>query len=98
MKKFLLILALFFMLGCASSSFLVNDYDYRFRNPEQIDSVIKVEHLPSGIENYKCMTFYQDSAIIKQYVYIRKTDSLEIIYTITDMDSLFRIRKKTLNY
>ena len=44
------------------------------------------------------MTFYQDSTSFEQYVYIRRTDSTEIIYTITDLDSLFRIKKKTLNY
>lgn len=100
MKKVLLFFLIIILIGCGSTSVLVNNYDYKFRKVEQLDSVMKVERLPKNLDKYEKMTFYieEDSIIIKQYVYIKSNDSSSIIFTITDLDSLYRIRKKTLNY
>lgn len=100
MKKVLLFFLIVILIGCGSTSVLVNNYDYKFRKVEQLDSVMKVERLPKNLDKYEKMTFYieEDSIIIKQYVYIKSNDSSSIIFTITDLDSLYRIRKKTLNY
>lgn len=100
MKKVLLFFLIIILIGCGSTSVLVNNYDYKFRKVEQLDSVMNVERLPKNLDKYEKMTFYieEDSIIIKQYVYIKSNDSSSIIFTITDLDSLYRIRKKTLNY
>lgn len=100
MKKVLLFFLIIILIGCGSTSVLVNNYDYKFRKVEQLDSVMKVERLPKNLDKYEKMMFYieEDSIIIKQYVYIKSNDSSSIIFTITDLDSLYRIRKKTLNY
>ena len=100
MKKVILFFLIIILIGCGSTSVLVNNYDYKFRKVEQLDSVMNVERLPKNLDKYEKMTFYieEDSIIIKQYVYIKSNDSSSIIFTITDLDSLYRIRKKTLNY
>lgn len=98
MKKVILLLFLFLSISCGTTYTLVNNYDYKFRHSHQIDSVMEVENLPKNHKKYKKMIFYQDSTSFEQYVYIRRTDSTEIVYTITDLDSLYRIKKKTLNY
>lgn len=98
MKKLIIgfIIAIFFIFSCGPSYVLTNDFNYKFNNFRQLDSVCTVERLPKNWAKYTPMVMYSDSTSFEQYVYVRRTDSTEVIYTITDLDSLWKIRKKTV--
>jgi hypothetical protein len=98
MKRFiiLILLTICLVFSCGPSYVLTNDFNYKFNNFRQLDSVCTVERLPKNWAKYTPMVMYSDSTSFEQYVYIRRTDSTEVIYTITDLDSLWRIKKKTV--
>lgn len=98
MKRFIIscLLILFLLFSCGPSYVLTNNFNYRFNDIKQIDSVCNIERIPKNFEKYNSMVMYSDSTSFEQYVYIKRTDSTEVIYTITDLDSLYQIRKKTV--
>lgn len=98
MKKLIigLIIGLTLLFSCGPSYVLTNDFNYTFNNFRKLDSVCISERLPRNWNKYTPMIMSNDSISFEQYVYVRRTDSTEIVYTITDLDSLWRIRKKTV--
>lgn len=98
MKKLIigLVIGLTLLFSCGPSYVLTNDFNYTFDNFRQLDSVCTFERLPKNWAKYTPMVMSNDSISFEQYVYVRRTDSTEVVYTITDLDSLWRIRKKTV--
>ena len=37
-----------------------------------------------------------DTIPLNQYIYIKSTDSTHVVWTLTDLDSLYKFKKKTL--
>lgn len=98
MKKLIigLIVTLTLVFSCGPSYVLTNDFNYTFDNFRKLDSVCIVERLPRNWNRYTPMIMIGEDVSFEQYVYVRRTDSTEVVYTISDMDSLWRIRKKTV--
>lgn len=98
MKKFIIscLLILFLVFSCGPTYVLTNNFDNRLRTIEQVDSIKRIERLPISWEKYKSVVMRTETAFFEQYIYIRRTDSTEVVYTITDLDSLYRFKKKTV--
>lgn len=95
MKRIILILFLLITFSCGPLYQLTGDFD-NYYIQEQVDSVCKVEKIPQNLDKWSKMTMTDDSTSFYQYMYIKSTDSSQTIWTLTDMDSLYRFKKKTL--
>jgi hypothetical protein len=98
MKKLILglIVTLILVFSCGPSYVLTHNFNYTFKSFRQLDSVLTIEKLPKNWNRYTPMIMIGEDVSFEQYVYVRRTDSTEVVYTISDMDSLWRIRKKTV--
>lgn len=98
MKKIILglIVGLTLLFSCGPTYTLTNNFDYKFKNIKQVDSILIIENLPKNKSKYYMMIMNNDDISFNQYVYIKRTDSTEVIYTISDLDSLYRFKKKTV--
>lgn len=98
MKGFIIscLLILFLVFSCGPSYVLTNNFDNKLQTIEQVDSIKRIERLPISWEKYKSIVMMTETSSFEQYVYIRRTDSTEVVYTITDLDSLYRFKKKTV--
>ena len=99
MKKLYYIILLIYSIlfyGCVTHYNLINDFDHKFDKEYKIDSVCNIERIPVNKNKWRKIILTTDSSYFYQYIYILNTDSTNITYTITDLDSLYRIKKKTL--
>lgn len=98
MKRFIFVFlaSILLVFSCGPSYVLTNDFDYKFSDFRKVDSVCVYERLPRNWNKYNHMTMGNDSISFDQYVYVKRTDSTEVIYTLTDLDSLWRVKKKTV--
>lgn len=98
MKKFILglIVTLILVFSCGPSYVLTNNFNYIFNDFRKVDSVLTIEKLPKNWNRYTPMIMIGEDVSFDQYVYVRRTDSTEVVYTISDMDTLWRIKKKTV--
>lgn len=94
MKKIILIILLL-LFACSPVYHLSNDFNHYYTQ-EQVDSVCRVERIPDNLNKWSPMIQYNDSIAFKQYIYIRTMDSTQIVWTLTDLDSLYKFKKKTL--
>lgn len=85
---------------CGTTYTLTRNFDYKFTERYKIDSVFQKENIPSNLELWKNNAVIIDNeeqtSLINQYFYIIDRDSIEITYTFTDLDSLYRLKKRTL--
>lgn len=85
---------------CGTTYTLTRNFDYRFTERYKIDSVCQKENIPSNLELWKnnaVVVYNEEQALLmNQYFYIIDRDSIEITYTFTDLDSLYRLKKRTL--
>lgn len=84
------------VFSCGPTYILTNNFDNRLRTIEQVDSIKRIEKLPISWEKYKSVVMITETSSFEQYIYVRRTDSTEVVYTITDLDSLYRFKKKTV--
>lgn len=99
MKKYITVLLtciILFICGCGSQYYFSNNFDYKFTEYYKIDSVCCVEKIPTDKSKWNKATYVTDESFFYQYIYVIKKDSFNITYTITDLDSLFRIKKNTV--
>jgi hypothetical protein len=64
---------------------------------QQVDSICVVEQIPGFESNYWKSISYSDwdtKDEIKQYFYIIDKDTLQYVYTVTDLDSLYQFKKR----
>lgn len=95
MKRLILLITLLLVFACGPIYHLTHDYN-EYYNQEQVDSVCRAEKLPKNLDKWSSMTMYEDSSHFSQYVYIRSNDSIQVVWTLTDLDSLYKFKKKTL--
>lgn len=95
MKRLILLITLLLVFACGPTYQLINDYDMYYTQ-EQADSVCVVERIPKNLNKWTLMYMSDDSTAFKQYNYIKSTDSTQVIWTLTDLDSLYKFKKKTL--
>ena len=95
MKKLILILILLCTFACGPIYHLSNDYN-TYYSQEQVDSICVIEKLPKNLDKWSSMTMFEDSTCFKQYTYIRSNDSTQVVWTLTDLDSLYKFKRKTL--
>lgn len=95
MKRLILLITLLLVFACGPTYQLFNDYNMYYTQ-EQVDSVCRAEKLPKNLDKWSSMTMYEDSSHFSQYVYIRSNDSIQVVWTLTDLDSLYKFKKKTL--
>lgn len=98
MKRFiiLILMTICLVFSCGPTYILTNNFDNRLRTIEQVDSIKRIEKLPISWEKYKSVVMITETSSFEQYIYVRRTDSTEVVYTITDLDSLYRFKKKTV--
>lgn len=74
---------------------MYNQFD-SFYQREQVDSICHIEGIPSNLDKWKTYVLVdgETNDPIPQYFYISKNDSLEYVYTLTDLDSLYRFKKR----
>lgn len=98
MKRFiiLILITICLIFSCGPTYILTNNFDNRLQTIEQVDSIKRIERLPISWEKYKSVVMMTETSSFEQYIYIRRTDSTEVVYTITDLDSLYRFKKKTV--
>ena len=72
-----------------------NQYDI-YVNDKQIDSICQIEKIPYIGEQWKQLQFqdYESKLGIDQYLYIRDIDTIQYIYTITNLDSMYKFKKR----
>ena len=95
MKRLILLITLLLVFACGPTYQLVNDYDMYYTQ-EQVDSICVVERIPKNLNKWTLMYMSDDSTAFKQYTYIKSTDSTQVIWTLTDLDSLYKFKRKTL--
>lgn len=99
MKKYITIFLtciILFICGCSTQYYFSNNFDYKFSEYYKIDSVCCVEKIPTDKSKWNKTAYITDKASFYQYIYVINKDSFNITYTITDLDSLFRIKKNTV--
>lgn len=99
MQKYITIIltcVILFIFGCSTRYYFSNNFDYKFSEYYKIDSVCCAEKIPTDKSKWNKTTYLTNDASFYQYVYIINKDSFNITYTITDLDSLFRIKKNTV--
>lgn len=88
------------IISCGTTYTLSRNFDYKFTERYKIDSVCVVERIPTDMSLWKNNNVISGSesevSFIRQYFYIIDRDSIEITYTFTDLDSLYRLKKRTL--
>lgn len=95
MKKLVLSIILLLVFACGPVYQLSHNFNMYYTQ-EQVDSVCNVERIPKNLDKWDNMTMYDDSAVFNQYMYIKSNDSTQTVYTLTDLDSLYNFKKKTL--
>lgn len=95
MKKVVLFLIILLVFACGPVYHLTNDFNCYYTQ-EQVDSVCKIERIPNNLDKWNQMIQIADSIPLNQYTYIKSTDSTQTIWTLTDLDSLYKFKKKTL--
>ena len=96
MKKLILCILLLLVFACGPIYQLTNDFNHYYTQ-EQVDSVCNIEKIPKNLNKWSQMTQYvDDSTAFRQYIYIKSTDSTQTVWTLTNLDSLYKFKKKTL--
>lgn len=95
MKKLILFICLLLVFACGPIYQLTNDFNCYYTQ-EQVDSVCRVEKIPTNLNKWNNMVQVADSIPLNQYIYIKSTDSTRTVWTLTDLDSLYKFKKKTL--
>jgi hypothetical protein len=72
-----------------------NEFDGYYTD-KQVDSICRVERIPYIGEQwrYTGIVNERNGQYIGQYFYIIDQDTLTIVYSATDMDSLYRFKKR----
>lgn len=91
----LIIGVLFIIASCTPYRYIMSNSFDSYYQLNQVDSICNVEQLPP----YKTWKTYvlmdgETNDPIDQYFYIVKNDSLECVYTLTDLDTLYRFKKR----
>lgn len=95
MKRLILLITLLLIFACGPIYQLSTDYD-TYYTQEQVDSVCVVERIPKNLNKWTPIYMSDGSTAFKQYTYIKSTDSTHFIWTLTDLDSLYKFKRKTL--
>lgn len=101
MNKYIIILLLSFIVGCAAPTWtsISNNssnrmIEYVF-NKHQFDSICNADTIPNNLDLWINLPLrnYEDKSIIQMYMYIKKLDP-EIIYTLNKEDSIYLLNKR----
>ena len=86
MKRFiiLILITICLVFSCGPTYILTNNFDNKLRTIEQVDSIKRIERLPISWEKYKSVVMMTETSSFEQYIYIRRTDSTEVVYRRTD--------------
>lgn len=82
-------------MSCGPSYHMTRDFD-QYYMMSQVDSICRIEKIPTRLEKWSKMIASDDSTYFYQYMFIQSTDSTQTIWVLTDLDSLYRFKKKTL--
>ena len=72
-----------------------NEFDGYYTD-KQVDSICRVEHIPYIGDQWKRTGIINERTgkYVEQRFYIIDRDTLTIVYSTTDMDSLYRFKKR----
>ena len=97
MKKIILLFIALLIYACGGPSYLMTRNFDKYYNIHQVDSVCKAERIPSDLNKWSRMAMTDDSTAFYQYMYRKANDSIEFVWTITELDTVYRFKKRTLN-
>lgn len=97
MKKIILLFIALLIYACGGPSYLMTRNFDKYYNIHQVDSVCKIERIPSDLNKWSRMAMADDSTAFYQYMYRKANDSIEFVWTITELDTVYRFKKRTLN-
>lgn len=95
MKRLIFALILILTFACGPIYILSGNFDNYFTQ-EQVDSICRADHIPMNLDKWDKMLMIEDSTYFDQYLYIRSNDSLKCFWTLSDLDSIYRFKKKIL--
>lgn len=101
MKKYFKIiicgLLISIFITCTSTKLSMNNQFHIYCDQKQIDSICLVENIPYFETDYWKSASYIDWETeneIKQYFFIIDRDTIQYVYTVTDLDSLYQFKKR----
>ena len=97
MIKFFIVFIFLTLTTCTSYRYIMENQINDYYNQKQIDSICILENIPDMYDNSWRNVYYLDDEtgnIIDQYVYIKDQDTIQYVYTITDLDSIFIFKKR----
>ena len=97
MKKIILLFIALLIYECGGPSYLMTRNFDKYYNIHQVDSICKVERIPSDLNKWSRMAMTDDSTAFYQSMYRKANDSTEFVWTITELDTVYRFKKRTLN-
>lgn len=62
----------------------------------QVDSILNVEHITNDFSKWENASIvdYETQDSIYQYIFIKELNKTEIIYTIINVDSIYKLNKR----
>jgi hypothetical protein len=97
MRKLICFFLILLLIGSCGPTYQISkDFDKYYYSRYQIDSICKVDKIPTNLDKWSKMSYAGDTTTLSQYMYRRSNDSLEVVWTLTDLDSLYRFKKRTL--
>lgn len=88
---------LILLLSCSTYKYVMNNQFDGYYYKNQVDSICITEGIPfihSGNWVNTNYIDYETNNRIDQYFYIIDMDTIQFTYTVTDLDSLYRFKKR----
>ena len=97
--KAILIRILVILVSCASYKYVTYNQFDSYVSKQQVDSICISERIPLVGDAWKSSGFVdsETQTPIKQYFYIIDKDTMNVVYTVTDLDSIYRFKKRPTN-
>ena len=89
-------LILLFVISCTTYKYLLHNEFDGYYTDKQVDSICRIERIPYVGEQWRTTALRNEHTgqYVEQGFYIINQDTLTIVYSVTDMDSLYRFKKR----
>lgn len=93
--KTCLIVILLFLAACVPYKYVMNNQFNDYYTKSQVDSICTIERLPD-LDQWKEFVLIndKDQSPVFQYLYVVKNDSMEYTYTLSNLDTIYRFKKR----
>lgn len=96
MKNTIYIIVCLFLIGC-SHYIMKNQISGDFTK-YQVDSILNLENITNDFSKWENASIidYETQDSIYQYIFIKELNKTEIIYTIINVDSIYKLNKRVV--